>query len=143
LVAASPLPEAPNLISKVTELSDRRKIALEWTASAQTESPITGYILQMAPFGSTNFTSIFEGKNKPALRTFEHLVTTGERYTYRVLAVNFNGRSAPSNEFTFNACVAPVEIPPPFRISELSETNRLVVGIEQPNDNGGCPVTGF
>ena len=34
-------------------------------------------------------------------------------------------------------------MPQPFRIDEFSYQNNLVVGWNQPADNGGCPITGY
>lgn len=57
--------------------------------------------------------------------------------------MNFNGQSEPSASFTFNACLVPSGMLQPFRIDEGSTTNSLIIGWYQPEDNGGCPITGY
>jgi hypothetical protein len=106
--------------------------------------PITGYLLQVANYGSVDFNTIFNGQNQPATLWFEHSgLETGARYTYRVTTMNYNGESVPSSEFTYNACSEPLSIDKPFRIDEGSTTDNLVVGWQQPKDDGGCPIIKF
>lgn len=62
LLGATDLPTAPVQLSK-SEQSDATSIVVEWTESVQTDLPITGYLLQVADFGSVNFTTIFNGEN--------------------------------------------------------------------------------
>ena len=57
--------------------------------------------------------------------------------------MNFNGVSAPSTEFHFNTCVAPFGMKAPYRIDEGSTTNNLIIGWQEPVDNGGCPIRGY
>ena len=68
---------------------------------------------------------------------------TGAKYTFRVIAINYNGQSVPSDEYWFNACMAPDLMSQPFRIDEGSFQDNLVIGWSQPVDNGGCPITGY
>ena len=65
----------------------------------------------------------------------------GERHTFRLLAVNFNGNSSTSDEYTFNACIGPTSLPAPFRIS--GTVNAIKIGWTAPLSNGGCPITSY
>lgn len=49
----------------------------------------------------------------------------------------------PSNAFTFNACFNPRRMPKPFKVDDGSFTNNLIIGWEEPDDDGGCPITGY
>lgn len=31
----------------------------------------------------------------------------------------------------------------PFKIDNGSSTNNIIIGWEEPEDNGGCPITGY
>jgi hypothetical protein len=55
--------------------------------------------------------------------------------------MNFNGLSADSDVFTFNACLPPSAQPAPFRIS--TSTTSITLGWNEPLDDGGCPITGY
>lgn len=119
-------------------------MTVEWDKVDDIELPVTGYILQVADFGSVNFKTIYDGSNAPATRQFtKDGFATAARYTFRALTVNFNGLSEPSEEFTFNACLAPSGMPSPFRIDEGSSTGNLRIGWTAPEDAGGCPLTGY
>lgn len=79
----------------------------------------------------------------PHILTYTHTsLETNGMYKYRVIAVNFNGQSIPSNEFTFNACLAPRGMSPPVRLY-TSAVNALHIEWTDPESDGGCPVSGF
>jgi hypothetical protein len=65
LIAATELPQAPSLIEKDRLISTQSSLHVSWTESAATATPITGYILEMAPFGSFSFQTVYAGTNKP------------------------------------------------------------------------------
>ena len=112
MIGASYLPVPPATLYKNLLLSNKTALTISWDQVQDTELPITGYILQVADFGSVDFKTIFEGKNQPSNRQFTlDGFITGAKYKFRVISVNFNGQSAPSDEFTFNMCSAPSEMP--------------------------------
>jgi predicted phage tail protein len=65
----------------------------------------------------------------------------GQQYRFKLQALNFNGASAMSDVFTFNACLAPSGQPAPYKIA--TTTTSITIGWNAPFDEGGCPVTGF
>ena len=68
-------------------------------------------------------------------------LTAGDVYRFKVQAINFNGLSANSSEYEFNACLAPSFMIAPWRID--STTTSITLGWSEPQDDGGCPLTGF
>jgi len=117
MIGASSLPAPPANLYKITELSGKTTLTVAWDKVDDIELPVTGYLLQVADFGSVNFKTIYDGSNAPATRQFtKDGFATAARYTFRVLTVNYNGLSEPSEEFTFNSCLAPSGLPSPFRI---------------------------
>lgn len=70
-------------------------------------------------------------------------MVTGNKYTFRVITVNFNGKSTPSTSFTYNACTVPSGMQAPVRIDLGSTTNNLIIRWQEPKDDGGCPITGY
>jgi hypothetical protein len=127
VIAAGSLPTAPTTILK--GLSTSSTISVTWDKVADADLPITGYLLEMADFGSYDFKAIYKGANHPATRSFAATnLTSGLKYSFRVSALNFNGISEPSDVFVFNACTAPPSMATPFRIDQGSTTNNLVIG---------------
>jgi len=65
IVVAAQLPQPPTTLQKITALSNKTSIAVQWTASPDTETETTGYILYMAQAGSQNFSVVYYGYNRP------------------------------------------------------------------------------
>lgn len=111
-IAAAALPLPPVMLYKDLTLSSKTAISISWSQVNDTSIPITGYILQVANFGSSKFKTIFNGTNKPSQRQFTHNgLSKGAKFTFRVISINFNGYSVPSDEFTFNSCSVPDQQP--------------------------------
>lgn len=92
--------------------------------------------------GSNEFVLIMNGTDQPERNEFAVLgLQSGERYRFKLQALNFNGASASSPEFTFNACLAPSSLHAPYRLD--TTTSSITVGWTEPLDDGGCPVTGY
>lgn len=68
LIGATSLPDATAQLYKDSLLSNKTALTISWDEVTQTEMPITGYLLQVADYGSTDFVTIFNGENKPADR---------------------------------------------------------------------------
>lgn len=144
--AASPLPDAPaaDSMRKVTSLSSKTSIQLEWDKVADEAAKTSGYHLWMAlnTRGSEEYVLIMNGTSHPE-RT-EFLVKglqTGHAYRFKLQALNFNGISEMSQVFTFRACLPPSSLSAPFRVD--STTTSITLGWNAPLDDGGCPITGF
>lgn len=116
-IGATSLPQATAQLYKDSVTSNMTAISISWDSVAETDLPIIGYRLEVAEFGSEDFTSIFDGQNMPATRSYIHSgLLPGSNYTYRVISMNFNGESAPSQSFTFNACTSPSGMRLPLRV---------------------------
>lgn len=146
--AASALPAAPadGSLTKSVTLSTKQSIYLQWAKVANQEVETSGYLLWMArnsnSEGSSEFVLTMNGTGNPEQN--EHEVTglqTGEAYRFKLQAINFNGLSEMSPEFTFNACLPPSGQPAPVRIDTTPTS--ITLGWSGPLDDGGCPITGF
>lgn len=96
----------------------------------------------MARSDSLEYKTVYDGENLP--QGTNYLVTgleTGTQWSFKLYALNFNGRSEPSDSQTLNACTEPKGMLPPYKIS--SEPNKLVLGWNDPISNGGCEITGY
>ena len=71
----------------------------------------------------------------------EDQLDTGRMYRFKVTAYNFNGEGDFSDELLTYACVAPSNVPKPSRVS--STTTSFTISWQQPQDDGGCPLTGY
>ena len=75
------------------------------------------------------------------LRYTEGSVSTGSRVSFRLYALNFNGMSEVSDTFTFNVCTEPKGMPAPYKVT--SSANELNLAWDEPQDDGGCPLSSF
>jgi len=55
IIVAARLPDAPTLITKDIQKSNKTSITVQWTKVPDTETETSGYILMMAEFGSLQF----------------------------------------------------------------------------------------
>lgn len=85
---------------------------------------------------------MYDGSRNANVRTYliDNLVT-GNSYTFRLIAVNFNGEGPASSPITLKSCTAPSSIDPPFA-TETTETT-IALSWAPPKDAGGCPITGY
>lgn len=140
--AAAGLPSAPTAIHKDSSASDKTSISLYWDSVTGSDISTTGYNLYMTEYGSTDFTLIYDGSNKP--QTLSYLVedlNTSSQYTFKLTALNFNGEGAYSNEFTFNACTTPSGFSAPWK--QASTSTSITINWNEPEDDGGCPISGY
>lgn len=63
MIAATELPVATAELYKDSELSDKTSLTVSWDKVTDPASPVTGYILQVADYGSIDFVTIFNGVN--------------------------------------------------------------------------------
>lgn len=65
-------------------------------------------------------------------------LTTGKEYTFRVYAVNFNGKSDPSSTLTVYACGVPSNMAAPTFVA--SDQTSITIQWAPPQYVGGCPI---
>jgi len=101
-------PQKPNSVRKVSAESGLTYITLEWDLMQSQGLPITGYILLINDgLGGTDFRNVagvlFANVNK---YTVTNLVTA-YNYGFKLVALNFNGESDPSDAAYFRICSSP------------------------------------
>lgn len=101
-------PQKPNSVRKVSAESGLTYITLEWDLMQSQELLITGYILLINDgLGGTDFRNVagvlFANVNK---YTVTNLVTA-YNYGFKLVALNFNGESDPSDAAYFRICSSP------------------------------------
>jgi hypothetical protein len=144
--AASSLPSAPaaGSLRKDVAGSSKTSILLEWDKVPDAEVGTSGYLLWMAlnTRGSGEYALVLNATNDPERNEFlVKGLLVGSRYRFKLQALNFNGASPLSEEYTFNACLPPAGQPAPYRIDTTTST--VTLGWDEPLDDGGCPITGF
>lgn len=100
-----------------------------------------GFLLQMDS-GNGTFVTVYDGSFKPGV--LGHLVdglTTGALYTFRAIALNFNGQSTPGATQSFYVCTAPEGFAAPVVAAQTRTT--MLLEWSPPTDLGGCRVTGY
>lgn len=89
-----------------------------------------------------NFELVQDGSNQPYLLTYLSTnLTTGYLYRFKYVAVNEVGKSVFSSESDIYACAAPTLFASPL-IMQVSSTWIMISWLD-PQDNGGCPISGF
>jgi hypothetical protein len=63
--AASSFPAKPNALSRIIGESSINFVTLEWTASADTQLPVIGYVINMDDGFGSNYRVVYYGKNYP------------------------------------------------------------------------------
>ena len=79
---------------------------IEWLAVTPTDSlVIDGYKLAMIKLGTGDSTIVYDGSENSE-RLFYNVtgLETGQRYTFSVVSVKFNGVSEPSDELVAVVC---------------------------------------
>jgi hypothetical protein len=88
------LPQKPSQVMR-SSTSTRTQITLNWNVEPDTDSPITGYVLEMDISQNLDgdFKEIWNGRGRPDILTFTLTVTTGRLYSFRHKSFNYNGAS--------------------------------------------------
>lgn len=93
LVLLEDYPAAPTTVTKVSELSSRNSIALEWSASTSANE-ILGYVLTVTNVNLGITWTAFDGYSLGLYDKLDFSIyglNTGDDYLFSVQAVNFNG----------------------------------------------------
>jgi hypothetical protein len=142
--AASILPSPPSTPQVDWAQSGNTSLYISWTASSTgtlPESPILGYKLEMDS-GNATFVEVYDGSYHPGiLGQLIANLTNGHYYTFRVIALNYNGASQPSATASYYVCTAPTSFPAPVVESQTSSS--MTLSWVPPSDLGGCRVTGY
>ena len=136
-LTATDLPQKPAQLIR-SPLSTRTQLTIEWNVEPDTDSPITGYSLEVDTIGEGDFIEIWNGRGRPEILTYTMTVTTGNTYSLRHRSFNFNGASEYSDVLTTIACVEPAAPGKPQWIT--STTTSITFIWDDPVDDGGCPV---
>lgn len=123
------LPTAPSTPSILTEYSTRTSLFIEWSELTGQDLPVEGYRL----YGED---LIYDGFNQPS--TFAYNVTnltTGESYSFYIIAKNVNGESEPSGVVSGYACLPPSGLDPPVFVE--ASTDYITVSWAAPESDGG------
>jgi hypothetical protein len=90
--------EPPAITGLAAEIEDcgPTYVAMSWPAVSTTLSlPVLGYVVQMIDPISDEWVDVLDASTDADTLRYVHFGTvTGETYTFRVFAVNFNGRSS-------------------------------------------------
>jgi titin len=107
-MASSELPSKPVAIYKDAVVSNQTQLLVYWDKVANAQIPTSGYILEMAEYGSLDYQVVYNGTNLPQVLSYTVTgLETGSRRSFRLYALNFNGVSEASDVVTFNVCTEP------------------------------------
>jgi hypothetical protein len=138
---------APGAPTGATAVRGNASATVSWTAPANNGgSPITGYQVQIRRVGVVVRTDIFGGDTSTS-----HVIgglTNGLAYTFRVLAVNGVGVSAPSAASNAVTPVAPVTVPtaPGILAPTQGPAGGALTAVAHwaaPSSTGGSVITGY
>jgi hypothetical protein len=137
------LPAQPLAPTVYRPYCTRTSLYVSWTAVVGGDIATLGYQLFVSSKGSGQFTKIYDGSQNPDTLSYNVTgLTTGQSYSFYVIAVNYNGISPlQSNEKQALVCLGPSDISPPYYVSS-TETS-ILVGWTSPKDSGGCPITSY
>ena len=118
--AASILPDPPGSPLIDWAKSSKTGLHLDWLANSTGTLPtasILGYLLQMDS-GNGTYVTVYDGSFLPGtLGVLVDGLTNGALYNFQVIAVNYNGQSAPSSSTSYYACTAPTLFAAPTIVS--------------------------
>jgi titin len=119
-------------------------ITLFWTPPENNGgSEITGYLIEeILPDSSIQPSGTVAG----SITSIQLLgLTTGQSYTYRVVAINSIGNSLPSSPTPSLTCVELIKTVPtsPTNITVTPGPGTAIISWEPPEFNGNTPITGY
>ena len=116
-------------------------MALSWSrVTAPLALPVLGYVVQMIDPVTDEWMDLLDASDDPdRLSHVKYGATTGETYSFRVFAVNFNGRSAlAGSQVSILACGLPRHMDQPVYVT--SSRTSITLRWSPPIDDGGCPA---
>lgn len=127
-------------------------VALTWSAVTTVEVdgvvhalslPVLGYIVQMIDPITDEWVDIYDASTNPDALSYTHFgLVTGETYTFRTFAVNFNGRSTQvGKQVNVLACGWPRVMDLPTYVT--STRTSITLKWAPPVDDGGCAIHGY
>ena len=125
----------PGSPTAVTATPQSQQALVSWSAPSDTGGGIASYTITSSPAGS--------------LRTVEGSVTStwmpdlvnGTAYTFRVVATNSLGSSAPSGA---SPAITPLGLPgTPHDLIATRGNGSVTLSFTPPSDTGGEPITGY
>ncbi len=132
-------PPAPPTGLEITAAS-KASIGMSWTASSSVD--VTSYTVERAPVGDATFAPVATDLATDMTSFEDTTVDQYVAYTYRVLAVNAAGASAPSNEDTAG--------PPPSRLqaattlpTDQGTVSRFGIHTSLALDDNDDPIVAF
>ncbi|XP_070796705.1 myomesin-1 isoform X5 [Pituophis catenifer annectens] len=118
-------------------------VVVAWTESEDAKE-LVGYYIEASKVGSGDWVPCNNNPVKGTRFTC-HGLTTGDRYIFRVRAVNaagLSGYSKDSEAIEVKAAIAPPS--PPYDITVLESVREsMVLGWKQPKVIGGAEITGY
>jgi len=106
-----------------------------------TQTPITGYAVEMDDNQDGVFEEIWNGRGYPEITSHTISTTTGQVYNFRHRAFNANGASDYSSELVTYSCTLPTAPGTPQLIEQTASS--LTITWTDPVDDGGCDITEY
>lgn len=132
-------------ISAAPTLNEQTKtsITVSWALTSNGGAAVTGYYLYQTNVTTGGQSIIYDGSSIPTVTSAKiEGLTTGDEYTYSVVAINRVGNSNPSAESnTFKAAEVPGAPEAPEYLSSTSTTITLL--LSSVDDNGGSTITEY
>ena len=121
------------------------RVNLSWTAPSSSGGlPISGYRIQQR-IGTGSWTTVVS--RAPANPTTAQItITASDTYSFRVLALNLQRASAPSNIATVEVLALPVTTPgkPTAVVAKTGKKKGVIrVTWKAPTETGGAPITAY
>ncbi len=135
----------------VTELSatpsGHNQIDLSWKApSDNAGAAVTGYLIQVSPDGTGNWTNLAGGNTNSTATAYSHMgLQSGTTYYYRVFAINSRGVSLSSSNVAHATASATATAPgaPTGLTATASGRNEITLRWIAPGSDGGSAITAY
>jgi len=138
-IRAATVPSAPN--APVLVYQDPNNIQFSWTAPYNGMEPIYDYkVLWDAGAGNSVFTTLASSTAGQTLYSTTAPLTAGVYYQFKVIAVNSNGESVPSQATSIIAATVPDE--PQAPTLRFSDETSIEIGWVS-GYNGGTPIQDY
>ncbi len=135
-VVPATVPLAPTQLAATS--NPDATIGITWTAPADGGRPIVDYVVQSS-IGGTTWTTFADGTSTSTRATVTGL-KQGTTYTFRVAAVNGEGRSSFSSQATAISARPPGS---PSSLALTAQVGKIVATWKTPTSNGGAPITDY